>query len=653
MVAGGGAQQAGQALDRRRLAGAVGTEEPVEAARRDAAGRCRPPRASIRTCAPGRASRLRIPSVGIVCQHERMNRLARERSPYLLQHAANPVDWYPWGDEAFEKARREDKPIFLSIGYSTCHWCHVMEHESFENQDVAGGAQRELRLDQGRSRGAARRRPRLHDVRPVDDRVRRLADDGLPHARAEAVLRRHLLSAAFEMGPARVHRSARRDRARLEARSRARRLRRRRSCSTGCRRSPAPTAASQAESTVAGTEALAEAVEQFQVAFDRRHGGFGERRSFRVRRSCCSCCASTRAPAPQRAAARWRPRRCARWRSAACAITSAAASIAIRSTRDWRVPHFEKMLYDQAQLVLAYLEAAQATGNEFFAAVAEDTLAYVARDMRDPAGGFYSAEDADSVPPDSQGGRGAKKEGAFYVWSDAEIGALLGADADVVRQRFGIEPGGNAPQRSARRVHRTEPALHARSRSRTSPRGTGRSADDVVAALGRARQILFDARAGASAAAPRRQGADVVERDDDRRLRARGARAARSAAGRGVAGHGARAPRGSFASACGAPDAGTLLRRYRDGDAVDRRLRRGLRVARSGGCSSCSRPTAIPRGSTWARELQAQQDERFWDAQDGGWFSTTGPRPVGAAAPEGGLRRRRAVGELGRRSSTC
>src|SRR5213079_1422857 len=101
---------------------------------------------------------------------------------------------------------------------------------------------------------------------------------------------------------------------------------------------------------------------------------------------------------------------------------------------DWRVPHFEKMLYDQSQLILAYLEAAQATGDAFYTAVAEDTLAYVRRDMRDPQGGFYSAEDADSLPP----GADHKREGAFYVWSDEEIGSLLGDDAAIVRRRFGI-----------------------------------------------------------------------------------------------------------------------------------------------------------------------------------------------------------------------
>ena len=101
-----------------------------------------------------------------------MNRLAREASPYLAQHAANPVDWYAWGEEAFAAARARDVPIFLSVGYSTCHWCHVMAHESFESPETAAGAQRRLRLREGRSRRAARRRPRLHGVRAGDHRQR-------------------------------------------------------------------------------------------------------------------------------------------------------------------------------------------------------------------------------------------------------------------------------------------------------------------------------------------------------------------------------------------------------------------------------------------------------------------------------------------------
>ena len=131
-----------------------------------------------------------------------MNRLAAETSPYLLQHAENPVDWYPWGPEALERARSEEKPILLSVGYSACHWCHVMAHESFESDGDGGGDERALRQRQGRPRGAARRRRALHGRDRLDDRPGRLADDRLPHAGGRAVLRRHVLPAGAAARPA-------------------------------------------------------------------------------------------------------------------------------------------------------------------------------------------------------------------------------------------------------------------------------------------------------------------------------------------------------------------------------------------------------------------------------------------------------------------
>ena len=238
-----------------------------------------------------------------------MNRLARERSPYLLQHAGNPVDWYPWGDEAFARARREDKPIFLSIGYSTCHWCHVMEHESFEDEAIAAPAQPRLRLDQGRSRGAARRRSRLHGVRAGDDGVRRLADDGVPDAGSEAVLRRHLLSRRSRAGAgpgfvdllgelARVlegRPAAGRARGRRAVRAApARRHRPAASRRRAAARSPTPRRSTSPSSSSSGPST-------------RGAAASARRRSFRVRRSCCSCCASTPAARPAAAARR---RRC-------------------------------------------------------------------------------------------------------------------------------------------------------------------------------------------------------------------------------------------------------------------------------------------------------------------------------------------------------
>ena len=152
-----------------------------------------------------------------------VNRLANETSPYLLQHADNPVDWYPWGEEALARARDEDRPILLSIGYSACHWCHVMEHESFEDEATAAAHERALRQRQGRPRGTARPRLGLHGRGRHPDRPRRLADDRLPHPRGRAVLRRHVLPAGTAPRPAELPPGARGGRRRVPRPPRGRR----------------------------------------------------------------------------------------------------------------------------------------------------------------------------------------------------------------------------------------------------------------------------------------------------------------------------------------------------------------------------------------------------------------------------------------------
>jgi len=547
-----------------------------------------------------------------------MNRLARERSPYLLQHAANPVDWYPWGDEAFEKARTENKPIFLSIGYSTCHWCHVMEHESFESQEVADALNRDfvsIKVDR--------------EERPDVDRVYMAFVQSTtgsggwpmtvfltpelkpffggtyfpPHSKWG---RPGFMDLLGEIGRVWSHDRARVDFAAAELFDRLKSV-------------AGADGRSQAESSIARPDALAEAVEQYQVAFDRRHGGFGDAPKF---------------PRPSELLFLLREHARTGAQPPLLMATETLRAMALGGMRDhvgggfhrysvdaeWRVPHFEKMLYDQAQLVLAYLEAAQATGNEFFATVAEDTLAYVTRDLRDAAGGFYSAEDADSLPPEG----GPKKEGAFYVWSDAEIGALLGADAEIVRKRFGIKPDGNAPH-DPQGEFTGQNLLHTARSIEAVAAETGRTPGEVIAALGRARQTLFDARGHR----PRPHLDDKVLTSWNGMMIAAFARAARVLPERPQAGAWLATARGAahfIKDHLWRASDGTLLRRYRDGDAaID-----GYAEDYSSliwGLLELFQADGDPAWLSWARELQAQQDARFWDEQEGGWFSTTGRDP--------------------------
>jgi len=556
-----------------------------------------------------------------------MNRLARERSPYLLQHAANPVDWYPWGGEAFDKARREDKPIFLSIGYSTCHWCHVMEHESFENPDVAAllnGGFVSIKVDR--------------EERPDVDRVymtfvqSTTGSGGWPMTVFLTPELKPFYGGTYFPPTSRwgrpgfvdllaeIARVWTHDRARVDYAS-AELFDRLKAVAGADGRSPA-------DSAVAGTDALAEGVEQYQMAFDRRRGGFGDAPKF-----------------PRPSELLFLLREHARTGAEAPLLMAAETlrAMALGGMRDhvgggfhrysvdgdWRVPHFEKMLYDQAQLVIAYLETAQATGNDFFAAVAEDTLAYVARDMRDKDGGFYSAEDADSVPPDAdrsgslEGAR--KKEGAFYVWSDREIGVLLGDRADIIRARFGIEPNGNAPSDPHEEFDGLNILYTAQPIEGVAAR-TGRSADDVVAALGEARQILFETRSRR----PRPHLDDKVLTSWNGMMIAAFARAARSLPGRPQAADWlavARSAASFIRTRLWHADSGTLLRRYRGGDASIDAYAEDY-ACLIWGVLELFQTDGDPEWLAWARALQARQDALFWDARDGGWFSTTGNDPT-------------------------
>ena len=557
------------------------------------------------------------------------NRLSAKQSPYLLQHQHNPVDWFPWGEEAFARARREQKPIFLSIGYSTCHWCHVMEHESFESQDVADLLNAHfvsIKVDR--------------EERPDVDRVYMTfvqATTGSGGWPMSVWLTPDLApfygGTYFPPEPAfgrpsftdvlvEIARAWREEREKIaaSAASIAGRLR---------------AIGQSAESGALPTEqALADTARQFTLSFDRRWGGFGEAPKF-----------------PRPAELLFLFREYARTgdgeaRDMALQTLRAMALGGLRDhigggfhryavDREWRVPHFEKMLYDQAQLTLAYLEAAQITGEAFYAQVAEDTLQYVRREMTDAAGGFYSAEDADSVPPERAAETEARKaEGAFYVWSDQEIGDALGAGADIFRLRFGCLPDGNAP---------ADPHGEFAGRNLLY---TARGVADIVATTGSTPDeigtALLDARARLYAVRARRPRPSL----DDKVLTAwnglmiaafaRGARVLAGGSLFGEPGDGDPA----LAHLRSAEQAATFLREHMwdpSRRVLLRRFRRGHRAIDGYaedyayvifGLLELFQADGDPRWLSWAIELQARQDELFWDDAEGGWFGTTGADPT-------------------------
>ncbi len=544
------------------------------------------------------------------------NRLASEASPYLLQHKDNPVDWYPWGNEAFARARQEDKPIFLSIGYSTCHWCHVMEHESFENAGLAELLNRDfvsIKVDR--------------EERPDVDRVymtfvqATTGSGGWPMSvwltpSLQPFYGGTYFPPASRWGKpgfaevleeiARVWREER-EKVVNSAANIVERLR--------------TLGAQRGASDIPPVAVLDRAKAEFAASFDARRGGFGNAPKF---------------PRPSellfllREHARTgdaEPRDMALVTLRAMALGGMRDHIGGGFHRysvdgDWRVPHFEKMLYDQAQLVLAYVEAAQVTGDRYFADVAVDTLAYVRRDLTSPEGGFYSAEDADSIPPEHATDADAHKmEGAFYIWTDEEIGEVVGAQADVFRARFGVKPGGNAPF-DPQNEFANKNLLYTARPLADIVETSGLSAIEVVEALERARQALFDRRS----TRPRPHLDDKVLTAWNGLMIAAFARAARSIAGGEEfledATRAARFVRRHLWN----PQSRTLLRRYRQGDANVEGYAEDYAYLIFGLLELCQ-AGGDPEWLEWALVLQDRQDALFWDAMDGGWFSTTGKDP--------------------------
>jgi uncharacterized protein YyaL (SSP411 family) len=567
------------------------------------------------------------------------NRLAREQSPYLLQHANNPVDWYPWGQEAFDAARSAGKPIFLSIGYATCHWCHVMERESFESEGVArvlNDSFISIKVDR--------------EERPDVDRVymtfvqATTGSGGWPmsvwltpelqpfyggtyYPPTTQYGRPGFVEVLQEIG-----RAWREDRLQVvkSAADIVERL--------------GVLARGQDDRRQPGEPALARTLQQFQQSFDARRGGFGDAPKF---------------PRPSELLFLLREHKRTGNDLALAMVTQTLRAMALGGMRDhigggfhrysvdgnWRVPHFEKMLYDQAQLVLAYLEAAQATGDPFFAQIAEDTLQYVRRDMTDDKGGFYSAEDADSVPPEQHADRDAapsakstahtsahKMEGAFYVWTADEIRRHLGDDAAIFEARYGVLPNGNAPF-DPQNEFVNKNLLYTAQSITDIARTAGKTPIEVAESLLRSRQRLFEVRE----LRPRPLLDDKVLTAWNGLMIAAFARAARVLGGGVLGQDNAEDPTAvHLLNAVSAasfirytmwdPATKRLLRRYRGGDAAIDAYAEDYAYLVFG-VLELFQATGGTGWLAWARELQARQDELFWDAESGGWFSTTGDDP--------------------------
>ena len=367
-----------------------------------------------------------------------MNHLSTCTSPYLLQHAENPVEWYPWGEEAFARALEEQKPIFLSIGYSTCHWCHVMAHESFENPEIAALMNEHfinVKLDR--------------EERPDVDRLYMAYVQGLTgsggwpmsvwltpelkpffggtyfppenrHGRAGFPSVLMQLSQLWEQSRERIEQEATRSLQALQA-------------------------STQFDvATAANLEVpLARATEYFLRIYDEEWGGFGSAPKFPRPSVLYFLLRQARSESSTSNQEVLRSVLGTLDRMAAGGIHDHLGGGFHRYSvdREWHVPHFEKMLYDQAQLAIAYLEAWQMTGEKRHAEVVRDILSYVKREMTSPDGGFYSAEDADSL---IKQGSTEHAEGAFFVWTKEEIEAALPSEeAALFCEHYGVRPEGN------------------------------------------------------------------------------------------------------------------------------------------------------------------------------------------------------------------
>jgi uncharacterized protein YyaL (SSP411 family)/aryl-alcohol dehydrogenase-like predicted oxidoreductase len=398
------------------------------------------------------------------------NRLIHETSPYLLQHAHNPVDWYPWGEEALRRAKEENRPILLSIGYSSCHWCHVMERESFEDESIAALMNKHfvcVKVDR-------EERPDLDEIYMAATVTLNHGQGGWPMTVFLTPDQQPFFAGTYypptdKYGrpgfPTLLKRIADlwerdRDTARQQAAQLTERLRQQ-----SHRAAPLPV----------GEAEIAAAAAHFAASFDPVHGGFGPAPKFPAATGLSLLLRYHRRTGDAHVLHMVRTTLDAMARGGI--YDQIGGGFARYSTDErWLVPHFEKMLYDNALLARTYLEAFQVTEDPFYARIATEVLDYILREMTSPEGGFYSATDADSEG----------EEGKFFVWAPGEIEAILGAEeARRFCAYYDITPPGNWEGKSIPNVRRTLEQAAAR---------LGISAEELQASLDRSRPKVYEAR---------------------------------------------------------------------------------------------------------------------------------------------------------------
>ncbi|MCW2277629.1 thioredoxin domain-containing protein [Heliophilum fasciatum] len=545
--------------------------------------------------------------MAISTTEQQPNQLIHEKSPYLLQHAHNPVNWYPWGDEAFTKAQQEGKPVLLSIGYSTCHWCHVMAHESFEDQDVAAylnehfvsiKVDREERPDIDHIYMTVCQAISGHGGWPLTvflapDKTPFFAGTYYPpkntHGRPGFM---ELLEAIQEKWQS--------DRSTLiTAGKRVTEMLNERITAQGDGSATAPL----------DKTALDKAFRLLSQQFDEQYGGFGHAPKFPTPHQLMFLLRHWHRTGEKRALQM--VEKTLQSMHDGGIYDHLGGGFARYSTDEkWLVPHFEKMLYDNALLAMAYLEAYQETGKERYAVVAREIFTYVLRDMTSPEGGFYSAEDADSEGV----------EGKYYVWTPSEVIGVLGEDTgELFNAWYGVTNIGNFEGKNI--LHRigTLDSLYGGTGDRweaiDDPALEHRWPADWPAQLAKAREALLAARQQR-----------IRPHKDDKILTAwNGLMIAALAMGARILGEPA-----YLATAEKALDMitgylrsprGRLLARYRDGHAdylgyVDDYafVIWGLLELYQSGMNAKHLALAL--------ELQAEQDELFWDAEHGGYYFT-------------------------------